>query len=386
MTEPQSRGPVVDPDVVIPSQGCSNYAFGESIAAHGDELLVGAPYLSYLSRANEGIPPPVACLFRRSATKWAQVEQLSAPDPSRAEGFARAVLLGASFAIVGAPTNENGDGPTHVYERSVGAPFRLRAAVEWVGDAEAFAEFGVALAADEQVLLVGARLEFGGSGAVHCFDRRASSTRPIAVLTSGRANEEFGDSVAISGDLAVIGAPAGDQRETGAAYIYRREAPDRWRQIVRLPGRRAGEQFGARVAIEGNRIAVAAPGRFAFGLPPGGGQVRLFELRGDQCDEFACLTDATGFGSALALAGNRLAVGQPTYTAPGGVAQTGRVGLYRIGANDAVSHEAWLERSGSAEYSRVGGSVALGPDYVAAGAPGLGDEDDGAGFVIVHGW
>jgi hypothetical protein len=154
--------PNTQPDVVIASSGCSPYAFGAAMAAHRDEVLVGAPYRYYSARAEEGIPPPSACLLRRASGRWSAVETLTADDPAAAGGFGRTVLLGPSFAVVGAPGYENGDGPTYDFGRAASTHFALRAKLdspERGGPHEdVFAEYGVAIAGDERTLLIGAPL------------------------------------------------------------------------------------------------------------------------------------------------------------------------------------------------------------------------------------
>jgi hypothetical protein len=76
-----------------------------------------------------------------------------------------------------------------------------------------------------------------------------------------------------------------------------------------------------------------------------------------------------GFGYAIALRGERLAIGQPGFQTLAGPAQEGRVGLFRVSHTGAVTREAWLVVAHSRQYARLGSAVALGPDYVAAGAP-----------------
>ena len=381
----------MEPDILIPSAGCSNYEFGNALSAHGEELLVGAPFVEYAVDGEE-MPAPAAFLFRRSGGQWRMTQKLvAAGDPTLSEGFAVSVTLGASFAIVGAPGNANEDGATHDFVRTGSAPFRLRSQLGPLDAArakdsfagESFSRYGEACAADDRVVLVSAPLE-ERVGAVCVYDRRSSSPEPIAALRGSRPDSGFGAALAMSGDLVVVGATSSEQ-VAGAVYVYRREAMDRWHEIARIEGKRDGEGFGSKVAIDGERIAVGAPGRPDLGTPGGGGHVRVFELRRGRVVETAEVREASGFGMSLALRGDRLAIGQPMYAERTDTTQTGRVGLFRVRAG-AVLHEAWLARAHSPAYARVGAAVALGPDFVAAGAPGLGADPDGAAFVVVHGW
>jgi hypothetical protein len=130
-------------------------------------------------------------------------------------------------------------------------------------------------------------------------------------------------------------------------------------------------------------VAVAAPGRNDLD-PLVGGRVDLFTVSDRGCDRIATIQERPGFGRALALMGDRLAIGDPQYDSRDAIAQAGRVGLFRVGHVGVVAHEAWLAAQHAGECARLGSAVALGPGYVAAGAPGLGEEDDGSGFVVVR--
>jgi FG-GAP repeat len=381
-------------EIVIPSSDCSPYQFGASLAAWNDQLLIGSPYRYYAARQNEGIPPPTTALFTRTADRWTLTQLLTASDPIAADGFGRSVALGGSFAIIGAPGHENGDGPVHDFERTEGATFHLSATLPPPGRPpldDVFAEYGAAIACDDQTLIVAAPLESNGDlasescGVVYVFDRRARSNRLLATHYGTQPRESFGSAVALSGDLLVVGAAGSYSNEQlpGAAYVFSREASGQWRELCRVCGHIPGEEFGAAVAIDGRLFAVAAPGRSDLERPVGA-RVDLFKLGANGCEQIATIQEDPGFGRALALLGDRLAVGQPECDAPDGTAQTGRVGLFRVTHLGVITREAWLVATRSGEYARLGSAVALGPDYVAAGAAGLGEDDDGSGYVITR--
>src|SRR5262249_54872422 len=155
-------------------------------------------------------------------------------------------------------------------------------------------------------------------------DRGTGSPALVATLRGTRPCEGFGTALALAGNLLVIGAAARFSNETlpGAAYVYRREGTGTWREIWRAEGPAPGEGLGAAVAIDGARFAVGAPGRADLGGP--GGRCDLFEIAGDGCRRTASIQETPGFARSVALRGDRLAIGQPMFGAPGGPAQTGR--------------------------------------------------------------
>src|SRR4051812_12290715 len=77
------------------------------------------------------------------------------------------------------------------------------------------------------------------------------------------AFHEFGSGVGISGNVAVVGVRLdGDKGEnSGAAYLYQGGANINWAPIVKLTAADGapGDQFGTSVAISGNTALIAAP-------------------------------------------------------------------------------------------------------------------------------
>jgi len=90
-----------------------------------------------------------------------------------------------------------------------------------------------------------------------------------AMMTAGdgAAGDQFGISIAVDGDTAVVGAWLDDNAagtNAGAAYVYQRDqgGPDAWGEVVKLtaPGTRgaADDAFGFSVAISGDTIVVGS--------------------------------------------------------------------------------------------------------------------------------
>ncbi len=75
----------------------------------------------------------------------------------------------------------------------------------------------------------------------------------------GAVNDGFGYSVAIDGDMVLIGA-IGDNNNSGAAYIYRRNADGEWIEQAKLMAEEGGAEsyFGISVSLEGDTAMVAA--------------------------------------------------------------------------------------------------------------------------------
>ncbi|MBN1510821.1 MAG: thrombospondin type 3 repeat-containing protein, partial [Phycisphaerae bacterium] len=136
-------------------------------------------------------------------------------------------------------------------------------------DAAPLDEFGNAVSVSGDTAIIGALADDdagGGSGAAYIFQRDPGDpTRWVEVVklraTDAAAGDEFGWSVAIDGDTAVVAADLDDDHElnSGSVYVFERNAggEDNWGQVAKLTASdgAAGDFFGQSVAISGDTIA-----------------------------------------------------------------------------------------------------------------------------------
>jgi FG-GAP repeat protein len=147
------------------------------------------------------------------------------------------------------------------------------------------------------------------TGAVYVFQRHENTWSEEARLVGGGAGfgSRFGSAVALDGDRLAVGAP-GEGEETGAVYVFRRDARG-WREETRLlpeEGLRRSS-YGRAVALRGDTLAVGTGS---------GRRVDLFRRRASGWQKEATLDDpapvaGTGFGLALSLRPGELLVGAP---------------------------------------------------------------------------
>ena len=136
--------------------------------------------------------------------------------------------------------------------------------------------------------------------------------------------ENFGYSVGISGDYAVIGANVDDKdangdnpiSDAGSAYIFKKQKDGKWKQVQKIvaSNREDGDNFGWSVAINNNHIVVGA-----IYVGHSSGAAYVFEL-GDngvwlQKQKIVAnpLEGQILFGNSVAIDGNTIAVGCPWY-------------------------------------------------------------------------
>lgn len=241
--------------------------------------------------------------------------------------------------------------------------------------------FGFSLALDGGWILIGAwgEGELGTrAGAAYAFPvvgRRVEQAAELLASASDREDGDlFGCSVSISGDQAIVGA-LGDNNlasDSGSAYAFERDASGTWTRVDKLfaSDRAAGDQFGSSVSISADRAIVGAP--YDDDLGYGSGSAYLFERSAPGTwTEVVKLTASDGaefdqFGSALSISGDRAIVGAPYANASG--TYSGSAYVFERDALGAWTQVAKLTASDGAAYDYFGGSVSMTADRALVGA------------------
>jgi hypothetical protein len=195
-----------------------------------------------------------------------------------------------------------------------------------------------------------------------------------AASGDGELRDFFGSSVAMSGDIAILGAPGDDVGaaiDQGSAYIYVREGTV-WVRSAKLTGSTStdGDAFGTSVAISGTTALVGAPYDDAGGIDRGSAYV--FVRSGNEWVEEARLKAAGGalgdwFGTTVALSGNTALIGAP-WNSPNADAVPGAVFVF-VRSGGIWTEEARLAPSDGDNTDAFGARVALESDVAVVGAP-----------------
>ncbi|WP_342377499.1 hypothetical protein NVS55_39350 [Myxococcus stipitatus] len=186
-----------------------------------------------------------------------------------------------------------------------------------------------------------------------------------------RANALFGSSVAISGNTAIVGVPSDSTRgfvQDGSAYVFFRRG-DTWGVQQKLTGTFSQnfDGFGTSVAISGDLIIVGAPNCRPTGQSISPGCVYIFDRVGAEWQpprQFFAETLLSGrFGASVAIDGSTAVVGAPD-------ARTGgRAFVFVRASNGAWSEQQELAASDAAANDSFGLSVALSGNTVLVGIP-----------------
>ncbi len=194
---------------------------------------------------------------------------LNNPTPAIYDVFGYSVAISGDYAIVGAHYDDTGAenaGSAYIYARS-GTTWSLQSTLN-NPTPSANDEFGYSVAISGDYAIVCAWLDdtgAGGAGSAYIYVRSGTTWSLQSTLNNPTpaTSDYFGYSVAISGDYVIVGACLDDTGadNAGSAYIYVRSGTT-WslQSILNNPTPAANDYFGRSVAISGDYIIVGAHG------------------------------------------------------------------------------------------------------------------------------
>ena len=244
------------------------------------------------------------------------------------------------------------------------------------GDGSTNDQFGNSVAISGDTALVGAysdgNLRGDFAGAVYVFVRAVTGWRLQAKLTAsdGAAYDGLGSSVSISGNTAVLGAKFDDTEagaNTGSAYVFIRENGVWIEQAKIVPAdATAGDHFGTSVALEENTTVIGAE------LAGATGAAYVYTRTAKTWDQQAKLLANDGatndrFGVSVALSGNTAVVGASRDQTPAGLFVGSAYVFTR--ARTQWTQQTKLTANNAASYAQFGAAVAVFSDDILIGAP-----------------
>jgi hypothetical protein len=294
--------------------------FGYSVSVNGDKALIGARGDDDLKSASGA-----AFVFELNNDVWQQKQKLLPSDGIELGLFGYSVNLISNRAYIGSPgidSTNNYNGAVYVFDYddiSWNQTKKITAT-----DGELNDQFGYSIATFENSLFVGSLLDDDNginSGSVYFLKYDTFDWVEFQKLDSntniGAMNDNFGRSVSFQGNRALIGAPGDDERGnfSGSAYIFDRINND-WVLTQKLTPTSLQDQddFGFSVSLDGNRAVIGSPQQGIFNGIQGGGKVYVYELIGDtwiEKQKLEAIDSSAGnkFGYSVSLLGDTLAVG-----------------------------------------------------------------------------
>jgi hypothetical protein len=227
------------------------------VAVSGDTAVVGARQDRVGSNDYQGS----AYVFIRTGNNWTQQAQLTAADGATRDFFGHSVAISGDTVVVGAYGADVGanqdQGSAYVFTRGGNGWTQQQELSDSQGAADD--RFGTSVAIDGDTVVVGATghevFTMGRVGTAYVFTRNGTTWSQQSEFTGwdGAPNDSFGSSVAISGEMAVVGASrhqVGSNAGQGAAYVFARSGSN-WSGQVKLTAGDGAENdwFGDSVAI-----------------------------------------------------------------------------------------------------------------------------------------
>jgi len=246
---------------------------------------------------------------------WTETQKLLVSDGSGNDRFGNSVDINGYDAIFGAYFDDvsakNNAGSAYVFTYS-GSSWNQQAKLT-VSDAESDDEFGISVAIDGDYAVVGAHKNDDAgaeSGSAYVFYRSGSSWSQQAKLVAAdaAAGDYFGKSVAIDGEYVIVGAP-GKSSNQGFSYIFKRTGTS-WSQMTKV-GATGSNKLGWSVSISMPCVIMGA-----YGTNSNTGAAHIYELIGSSWYGKGALTASDGvisdlFGLSVSIDSDYAICGSP---------------------------------------------------------------------------
>ncbi|MGA9278338.1 FG-GAP repeat protein [Ilumatobacter sp.] len=265
--------------------------------------------------------------------------------------------------------------------------FKLTASDAAPGD-----DFGVSVAVSGDTIVVGAVFDDDKgalSGSAYVFQSDGAGGYAETKLTASDATpgDLFGSSVAVSGDTIVVGARGDDDNvsESGSAYVYEPDGVGGYTETkLTATDAAANDYFGWSVAVSGDTIVVSAPGSDDNGSLSGSAYVYEPDGNGGYTETKLTASDAAAlswFGYSLGVSGDTIVVGAYHDDEKG--SQSGSAYVYEPDGIGGYT-ETKLTASDAAADDGFGISAAVSGDTIVVGAHGNDDHGARSGSVYVY--
>lgn len=176
-------------------------------------------------------------------------------------------------------------------------------------------EFGNAVALSDSLAVVGAWSKTYNKGAAYVYKMNTNGKwSQMAQLAPADLlpGDSFGSAMAISGDTIFVSAVS-QNSSRGAVYMFRRLPDNTWSQVTKLTlpsvfgTAGSGDYFGASISVSNGFMAIGADGRETVYT------YLKNEITGEYVpmEELADGSGGTEFGYAVGVSGNSLVVGDP---------------------------------------------------------------------------
>jgi hypothetical protein len=343
------------------------------------------------------------CIYMYDGVQWLPllagfannpaIRVASAANPRVKGGFGAVVSLSGNYAVITASLQEipgSAIDTVFVFYKSNGVWTQQAKLTQ--SDAMQSDQFGYSVAISGDYILVGAPYRNGNRGAVYAFSRSGTSWTQTAIITPTieQANSYFGSAISIAGTYAMIGAPEWNWNmanpNTGTVYCYNRNALG-WQLTQQLIGIVGLTNFGSTIAMSGTLALVGAPYSDYNGIEKSG-VVYFYKRSGNTWTITDTIYNTSGnpeeyFGWALTISESK---GWAFISKFGG---TGKLLSYKIQGNQLLYVTTLVSPNTGTPYDNdafFGTALSMYDDYLVVGASGGRNQDCADGRVYIFKW
>ncbi|WP_435640830.1 hypothetical protein [Micavibrio aeruginosavorus] len=365
--------------------------FGSSVSVSGNLVLVGAVF-----DESDGVSGTANAgrAYVYDMDTGALISTLNNPTPNANDYFGGFVGLSGNLALVAAENDEsNGTSGTANAGRAYVFNATTGALVTTLNNPSSNADdnFGFTAGMSGNLAAIGAPNDesdggagVGNAGRAYVFDATTGALVSTLNNPTPHASDQFGFAVAIDGDLVAVGA-ANDAADgtsgvaSGRAYVF-----NAWTgalvTALNNPSPNATDYFSNTIAISGNRVVVGAPWDESDGNAGVAEAGRAYVFNATTGALISTLNNPTPhvqdyFGVSVSISGSIAAVGVPYDEADGGsgTANAGRVYLFNADTGVLL---ATINNPSPNTLDWFGNAVSIDDQRLAVAAPL--DESDGA--------
>jgi FG-GAP repeat protein/CARDB protein len=282
------------------------------VSVSGETALVGSPYDD-----TKGIDSGSAYVYRWNGASYDQ-HKLTAIDGVKDDNFGSSVSIDGDVLAVGVCGDDDkgsNSGSVYVY-RWYAAGDKYEQHKLTASDGTRHDNFGCSVFASGNDVIIGAYNGSGNTGSVYIYRWNGKNYKQLNKLTpsDGEAGDNFGISIANSENNIVVGASKDNDKgiDSGSAYVYRWNglSYDEYK-LTALDGA-AGDNFGCSVAISGDNVIVGASND--DDNRSDSGSVYVFNWNGSTYSEVRKIIASDGsednnFGTSISVSGSKLLVG-----------------------------------------------------------------------------
>ncbi len=359
---------------LVPAAGETSEMFGYSVACDSNFMVIGAPYRDSLAY-NSGI----AYVYENISGVWTERDILVPNAGHMGQNFGYSVSISDEYILIGAfRDNQNGPqaGAAYVFKRDSASGNWIQLTKLLPADGSAYDEFGTSVCLRGDHAIIGAPFDHENSmevGSAYIFkwnDTTWVEEAKILASNSVGTSPQFGVCVAIEGDYALVGAWADEGLGSypGAAYVFHFDGVT-WNQQAKLHAGKISLNnfFGRSVSVNGDYAVIGS----SRADTTSGGAAFIFHRVDTTWVEEAVVAGHPGFtharfGESVSIDGDYIVVGASDDDTNGNTA-----GCIYIFKRDGINWTQWamLIASDGSEGDWMGWSVFVESDQIFAGAP-----------------